>query len=276
MHTNIRHKGRRRFVPWTAVLSLLTAIVLVAPTVVSAQITGELSQECDFALVGTEHTITVKVTNGGVPVAGTNLMFQVSGVNPGFHTGIKTGEDGTAEFAYTGVNPGVDTIMLIVGISPVVIKTTWTSNEADLCSDAPGVTVGGKVELNAKKKGALKIALCSVDGLDVNDVDLTSVRLVGVKPWRSHQKDSHLCPDGTNGVKDLVLSFNNQKVVEALENTYGELEDGKDYELTLTLSLKDKTSLDGRWVATIKKEGKKHWNKYQPHDNDKKGKGPHK
>ena len=55
MHTNIRHKGRRRFVPWTAVLSLLTAIVLVAPTVVSAQITGELSQECDFALVGTEH-----------------------------------------------------------------------------------------------------------------------------------------------------------------------------------------------------------------------------
>ena len=65
-------------------------------------------------------------------------------------------------------------------------------------------------------------------------------------------------------------------MVEALENTYGELEDGKDYELTLTLSLKDKTSLDGRWVATIKKEGKKHWNKYQPHDNDKKGKGPHK
>ena len=64
----------RRFAPWAAlcVLSLVGAMVFALPSVVFAQTyTYELSQDCETAMVGTEHTITVEVTDeNGALVAG--------------------------------------------------------------------------------------------------------------------------------------------------------------------------------------------------------------
>jgi len=274
MKININKKGGRRFAPWTAllVLSLLAAIVLVAPAMVFAQITGQLSQECDFALVGNEHTITATVAEGGAPGASEPVFFySTDSANYGKYMSVPSfDENGMATFTYTVGSVGQVDISLIWvkqdgsydWVTLNTITTNWTDNEADLCSDSPAVTVGGRVTLNAKKRGALRIALCSVDGLDVNNVDLKTIQLVGVAPWRSYYKDSSLCPGGKDGVGDLVLNFKNREVVEALEDSLGELEDGQEVGLALTGSLNGgKTTFEGEWLAVIKKEDKMHMKK---------------
>jgi len=273
----------RTWAPWAAlcVLSLVAAMVFALPSVVFAQ-TYELSQDCDFALIETEHTITATVTDGGVPIAGEPLFYMVFGTNGKFApTPIgTTNEDGIAEFNITGSSVGLSTIKLVPPppgtISLAEIDMNWTDNEADLCSESksPGVTVGSRVTLNAKKKGALKIAVCAVDGHEVSNVDLESVQLVGVAPWRSKQKDSRLCPDGKDGVLDLVLKFKNRDVIKALEEVRGEeLEDGDPVDLALTGSLNDKTPFEHVWQAVIKKKGKRHGKKKHHQKKDKNDKG---
>jgi hypothetical protein len=273
MNTNINHKGRRRFAPWTAsvALALLAALVLVAPAVVFAQVTGQLSQECDFALIGNEHAITATVTEGGAPYTGKSVFF-MSTEPYGQYIGVpEKFENGVATFSYTAntVAPVAITLYLVDSntfayITLDIITTNWTDNESDpgllscLDSGSERVLEGGQVTLNAKKRGALRIALCSVDGLDVTNVDLKTVQLAGVAPWRSHYQDSRLCPSGKDGVGDLVFTFKNQEVVEALENSRGELSDGDQFNLALTGSLKDGTSFEGEWLAVINKEDKRH------------------
>ena len=265
----------RTWAPWAAlcVLSLLAAMVFVLPSVVFAQNTGELSQDCETAMVEIEHTITATVTDGGVPVADYPLMFQVQGSNPGFYPGKLTGPDGTFQFKYVGNNLGVDNIWLTSPLSAGIlatISTTWTANEADLCSTSQQVLVGGRLTLNPKKRGALKIAVCGTDEFDVSNVDPTTVRLAGVAPWHWKQKDSRLCPDGKDGVVDLVLKFKNREVVEAL----GLLEEDVDEVSPLVLDgdLYDGTAFGGEWAAEIKKEGKRHWKKNHHHKKGKKHK----
>ena len=293
MNTNINNKGGRRFAPWKAllVLSLLAAMVLAAPAVLFAQITGQLIQECDFALIGNDHTITATVTQGGVPGASDPVLFWSTDPSGVYFEAIYNFEehpDGIVPFVYHADSVGAVEITLywvkqdgtFEWVPLSTITTTWTDNEADLCSDPPGVTVGGQVTLDATdKNGALKIALCSVDGLKVENVDLKTVQLAGVSPWQSKYKDSKLCPDGKDGVKDLVFKFKTRELVEALEDSAGrKLEDGESVPLILTGSLKDKTPLDGTWNAMIKKEGKMHWKKdhHQKEDKTNKGKGPKK
>jgi hypothetical protein len=272
MKTYKFNKRDRRFAPWAAlcVLSLIAAMVFALPSVVFAE-TLEFSQDCETALVGTQHTIKVKVTD----YAGFPFGIWFNKYNPGPTTGfvvptIVPDENGEFEYTYTSTGVGTDELVFInqLYIDVGVVNTTWTTNEADLCSDAPGITVGGKVTLNAKKKGALKIAVCAVDGSDVSNVDPGSVLLVGVAPFHSKQKDSRLCPDGKDGVKDLVLKFKNRKVVEALEESMGELADGDSVPLALT-GMNDGKAFDVTWKATIKKKGKKHGNNkdYQGHGN---------
>ena len=257
-------------------------MVFAAPTVVFAQ-TYELSQDCDFALINTEHTITAKVTDDGVPVAGVPLFYMVFGANiKAFPTLFgTTNEDGIAEFNITGSNVGLDTIKLLppppgtTSLAEIVMN--WTSNEADLCSGSQKVLVGGRMTLNVKKKGALKIAVCGTDEFKVSNVDLKTVELAGVAPWHSKQKDSRLCPDGKDGFVDLVLKFKNRDVVEALEKDLGkELVDGiKDVPLALTGNLSDGTAFGGEWTVDIKKKGKRHGRneQYQDFGNSKNGNG---
>jgi hypothetical protein len=266
------------------VLSLIMAIFFLAPSVVFAR-SAVLNQECEFALVNTEHVITATVTEeDGTPAAGVDVLFAIGGeitnANPYTYKDVTTDPDGIAVFSYTGSVTGTDKtdkieLVELPNWDPFLgsISTTWTDNEADLCSDSPGVTVGSRVTLNAKKKGALRIAVCAVDGSDVSNVDPDSVLLVGVKPWHWKHKDSSLCPDGKDGVKDLVLKFKNREVVEALEESMGELADGDPVTLALT-GTNDGKAFDVKWKATIKKKGKRHWKKnhHQDHNNGK-GKG---
>ena len=273
------NKRDTRFAPWAAlcVLSLIAAMVFAVPSLVFSQ-TYEFSQDCETALVGTEHTITVKVIGDNGPFG---FWFGGGGPNPGKivppYPGLVPDANGEFVYKYTSTGVGTDELGLInQGYLPLAtVYTTWTDDEADLCSQSKstGVTVGSQFTLNAKKKGALRIAVCAVDGSDVSNVDPDSVLLVGVAPWRSKQKDSSLCPDGKDGVKDLVLKFKNREVVEALENSMGELADGDPVTLALT-GTNDGKAFDVKWEATIKKKGKRHWKKkhHQDHNNGK-GKG---
>jgi hypothetical protein len=290
MNTIINNKDGRKSAAWTAlfVLSLLAAMVLVAPTGVFAQITGQLSQDCDYALVGTEHTITATVTDGGAPYAGGKVYFWVDSpgdvVDPPSLV-LFLDENGIATFPHTvSTDRDVAVTLYTVDANYALITlgnitTTWTKDEADpdlvRCSDqsdAPdGVTVGGKVTLNAKKKGALTIAVCGSADLDVNDVNINSVTLVGVAPFHWKQKDSRLCPAGKDEFVDLEFKFKNREVVEALGPC---LEEGQ-CTLALTGNLNDnnKTAFGGDWVAEIKNEGRKHWKKSHSNSNENNGKG---
>lgn len=265
MNSHTNNRGGRRFATWTALI-VLTVLLFFAPSAVFAQ-NYEASQECPVALVGSDHTVTVTVTDGnGDPATSvTKVAVWVYGTNGVYEDPVPV-ENGVAQFTYTGIE-GVDTIEILDAswITVATLTTTWTNdlNNSELLacagSSAPSVVVGGRVTLNAKKRGALTIALCAVDGLDVTNVDLKSIELAGVAPWHSKYKDSSLCPGGKDGVVDLVLKFKNREVVEALESSGEELEDGQPVELALTGSLQDGTVLDGVWEAEIKKEGKWHW-----------------
>ena len=271
------NKRDTRFAPWTAlcVLGLIAAMVFAVPSVVFAE-TLEFSQDCETALVGTQHTIRVKVTDyAGSPFG---IWFGGGGPNAGMIVAPTMVPDANGEFEYiyTSTGVGTDELGLINQwyLPLATVYTTWTANEADLCSDSPGVIVGGRLTLNVKKHGALKIAVCGTDDLDVSDVNPKTVELAGVAPWHWKQKDSRLCPDGKDGVKDLVLKFKNREVVEALEKDLGkELVDGdKDVILALTGNLYDETPFGGEWTAEIKKKDKRHWKKKHHQKKDKKHK----
>jgi hypothetical protein len=154
-------------------------------------------------------------------------------------------------------------------VTLATISTEWTAE--DLCSSSQKVLVGGRLTFNAKKRGALKIAVCGTDDLDVSNVVPKTVKLAGVAPWHWKQKDSRLCPDGKDGVVDLVLKFKNREVVEALEKDLGkELVDGDDdVRLALEGELYDGTLFGGEWVADIKKEDKRHGKKNHHQKNHK-------
>jgi hypothetical protein len=276
----------RTCAPWAAlcVLGLVAAMVFAVPSGVFAQIIYELSQDCETARFGTEHTITATVTNAGVPVEDVALAYMVQGVNPKlFPTPIGfTNEEGIVEFGYTGSNLGIDNIWLVLAPPNSqsvldTITTEWT--EEDLCSSSQQVLVGGRLTLNPKKRGALKIAVCGTKDFEVSNVDPEKVRLAGVAPWHWKQKDSRLCPDGKDGVVDLVLKFKNRDVVEALEKDLDKelVVVDKDVRLALEGKLNDGTAFGGEWVAEIKKKGKRHGKneQYQNHKNGK-GKGPNK
>lgn len=273
------NKRDTRFTPWPAlcVLSLIAAMVFAVPSLVFSQ-TYEFSQDCETALVGTQHTIRVKVT--GSTDTSFGFWFGGDGPNPGMMVApvIVPDANGEFEYTYTSTGVGTDALGLINQwyLPLATVYTTWTDNEADLCSESKsaGVTIGGRFTLNPKKKGALKIAVCGTKDFEVSNVDPEKVRLAGVQPWHWKQKDSSLCLDGKDGVVDLVLKFKNREVVEALGP---DLEDTNGVTLALTGELNDGTAFGGEWVAEIKKKGKRHGKneQYQDHKNGK-GKGPNK
>lgn len=60
--------------------------------------------------VGTSHTVTATLTQGGAGLAGETVSFTVTGANP--QTGTATTDaTGKATFTYTGTNPGQDNIV---------------------------------------------------------------------------------------------------------------------------------------------------------------------
>jgi len=128
--------------------------------------------------------------------------------------------------------------------------------------------------LNVKSKGVLPVAILGTEDFDVTTVDPVSIRLTGVAPLRSSFEDVSTAfypllgkesefdctEEGPDGFLDLVLKFDTQEVVEALEAELGELADGAVIILPLTGNLLEEyggTLIIGEDVVIILKKGKK-------------------
>ncbi len=86
----------------------------------------DLQPESATNPVGTEHCVTATVTDESqAPLAGIRVDFSVSGANEaeGFDV---TGEVGTTQFCYTGMNGGDDTIQASVGAITDAASKSWT------------------------------------------------------------------------------------------------------------------------------------------------------
>ena len=123
--------------------------------------------------------------------------------------------------------------------------------------------------INVKSRGVLPVAILGSAALDVGRIDPNSVLLEGVPALRSeiadvvrpldHPVDNRNPFDclgyyQTDGIKDLSLKFDTQKVVEALG--IDNLENREVLPLELTFSLKDGTECHGEDVVVILKNGR--------------------
>jgi hypothetical protein len=128
-----------------------------------------------------------------------------------------------------------------------------------------------KNPLNIGSKGVLPVAVLGSAGFDVSVINPASIRLIGVEPLRSAVEDvaapadsapgnddgGQACPiDFPDGFDDLVLKFDTQDIVKALEEVE-EVIDGKVLTLTLTGVLSDGTEITGEDVVFILDRGKK-------------------
>jgi hypothetical protein len=109
--------------------------------------------------------------------------------------------------------------------------------------------------LNVASRGILPVAVLGTEDFDVNQIDLTSIRLAGVPAVRSSFEDvatpvvdGNECDcitDGPDGYTDLTVKFRTQDVVTELLNTESELVQGQELKLTLTGTLSDDTTIAG-------------------------------
>lgn len=116
--------------------------------------------------------------------------------------------------------------------------------------------------LNLKSRGVVPAAVLGTEDLDVNTIDIVSLRLEGVTPVRSHFEDvgapvtdGNECDctaEGPDGYTDLNLKFETQQIVEALLSEYDELAKNEMVVLTLTGTLHDGTPIEGTDCVIIK------------------------
>ncbi len=100
--------------------------------------------------------------------------------------------------------------------------------------------------LDISSRGVLPVAVLGMRYFDVFEIDVASVRLMGVAPFRSNYEDvSTLTADplecdgisqGPDGFTDLTLKFDKKKVIKALRGLKG-VPNRTDVPLTLTLKL---------------------------------------
>ena len=116
--------------------------------------------------------------------------------------------------------------------------------------------------LNLRSNGILPVAVLGTEDFDVNDIDIASVRLAGVAPFRSNYQDltgppsddpngcgcTMTCPDGYT---DLILKFRIPELAEALTDIYGQIVRGDELELTITGELHDGSMIEGLDYITV-------------------------
>ena len=119
--------------------------------------------------------------------------------------------------------------------------------------------------LNVNSKGVLPVAILGTEDFDVAEIDVSTVRLVGVPPLRSNIEDVETpfdgdCLDcasvGTDGILDLTLKFNTQDIVAALVAAPGDLNDRDKLCLILTGNLFGGTPITGEDGVLIINKGK--------------------
>ncbi len=126
-----------------------------------------------------------------------------------------------------------------------------------------------KLKINKKKgKKNLKVAILGTVDFDVRTIDVDTVRLNGVKPFKPSKAkfkdvtapsalepcDCEKLPKDT--YEDLVLKFNKRKIIKTL----GDVQDGESVPLTLTGNLLDSTLIEGVdcVLIKIKQHGHRH------------------
>ncbi|MBW2471627.1 MAG: hypothetical protein JRE18_06060 [Deltaproteobacteria bacterium] len=106
---------------------------------------------------------------------------------------------------------------------------------------------------NVNSRGVLPVAILGTAEFDVSDIDVATLQLIGVGPIRSGYEDvatplfdtCDCTTEGPDGYRDLVLKFNAQAIIEALEGMYGGLYGGEQLELQLTGQFLDGVSFVG-------------------------------
>jgi len=112
--------------------------------------------------------------------------------------------------------------------------------------------------LNPKGGGVLPVAILGDSGFDVSEIDVSTIRLVGVAPLRHGIEDVGSpignkiepcdCIEGAPDLyDDLALKFDRKAVRDAL----GEIEDGEEILLTITGQLYDGTEIEGEDCVRI-------------------------
>jgi hypothetical protein len=103
--------------------------------------------------------------------------------------------------------------------------------------------------ISARASGVLPVAIMGTADFDVNDIDVSSLRLAGVAPITANQSDEAAptstdscdCSEsGPDGWMDLALKFRNQDIVAAIGTQSGV------QVLNVTGTLLDGTSLEGQ------------------------------
>jgi hypothetical protein len=115
--------------------------------------------------------------------------------------------------------------------------------------------------VNPASRGVLPVAVLGSEDLDVNTIDIATIRLAGIAPIRSNYEDvatpvidGNECEcntEGPDGYTDLTLKFGTQAIVEKLMNILGDLLAGDELVLTLTGSLADGTPIEGTDCVVI-------------------------
>jgi len=116
--------------------------------------------------------------------------------------------------------------------------------------------------LNLSSRGVLPVAILGSEELDVNSIDVTSIRLEGIAPIRSGYEDvaapvagGEECDctvEGPDGYTDLMLKFQTRAVVAGLLDEYTDLAKNDVVVLTLTGVLTDQTPIEGEDCIVIK------------------------
>ena len=115
--------------------------------------------------------------------------------------------------------------------------------------------------LNVKSHEPIPAAILGTANLDVADIDVSSLRVLGsIVPVRSGVGDvgsppaaatACACPGGRDGIPDLTLRFNTSDIVAHL----GQVADGDSREILLTGNLLDGTPLQGTDCIAIRVPG---------------------
>jgi hypothetical protein len=105
----------------------------------------------------------------------------------------------------------------------------------------------------------------------VNNIDPASIRILNITPLRSALEDVatpfepytgksdplDCLAEGSDGFVDLTLKFDNQDIIQAIESTFGPVNDNDVIVLPVEGVLNDGTPFVGEDVIVIKKKGKR-------------------
>lgn len=128
--------------------------------------------------IGTEHCVTAIVSDRQQnPVAGVRVAFSVSGANPSMGV-VVTAENGQAQFCYSGVHLGTDTLVASVGTMTDTATKVWVESVLQFSDGINALTVdsvSGACVLSYAVDGVP--LLCSGDRARIDDGLLTITSL---------------------------------------------------------------------------------------------------